>query len=384
MPYAKPIAAINFGLTLSVAGCAAFMPPQHLARAPSGPTAAEENPGTAGRDSLDLLARVHLRLHSTTSMREGASTSNNLIVASLDRFAAGYQRLGQGAPTVREAFGAQVPLGPAIPALRSVELSGHAYSAPRDEQREMIIAFRPSTRIELLGRWFDLPRGQGTAFMSHFRKNADLNATDNIGVGAFIASTLARSYGAYGWTRIAPMHGLFLGAGYYPSDTRYVVGLPRVGGLAVRYFGLQATNGVHLEEVLFSTKATNLKAIDFYSALIPIKGSDALITNGGVFAYQVPPMSARGGGFTGGVAHRKIPGVGDLLEAEGVSYIGRFFIGARFSGKWDRLKGATYGLPIGYQFRGGDGLTRNFLRIVPAYDDANEAALVSLLLEWRR
>lgn len=329
-------------------------------------------------------SKLRIRLHSAHVFTEETYATDNLVVASLDRLAAGYQRLGQGmSGGVREVFGLQFPLSSIAPAARHWDVSGHAYRAPSGDQRELVLAYRPSGKVELLGRWFDLPRGEGGAMMAHFRRNASLLAPDNMGAGGFVASGSGRRYGVYGWTRVQRWNGFFIGAGRYLDDSRYVVGLPNAGGLAVRYLGLRTPSGFAVNEVLFSDAAANLTPIDFYSPLVPIKGTDALITTGGVFGYQIPPISSRGRGIIFGLAHRKIPFRGDFLDAEAVVYRGRAFTGIRYSGRWNEVDTATIGVPIGYQFREGDGLTRNFFRVVPSYDRAQQTATVVALLEWR-
>jgi hypothetical protein len=331
------------------------------------------------------IDRLRVRFHGALTLVDEEYQSDNLAVLSLDRFAAGYQRLGQGtAAGVREAFGVQVPLGPMVARARPLEVSAQLYRSRTVDEHEAALAFRPKGNVEVVGKYFDLARGEGAALIGHVRRNANFDALQNLGVGGFVISDGPRKAGAYVWARIASWKGLFVGAGRHPLDTRYVVGVPNLGGPAIRYFALRATSGAQINEVLFASRATNMKPVDFYSTLIPIKGFDALITAGGVFAYQIPPISARGSGFNAVVAHRKVPFAGDFVDIEGVSYVGRAFVGFRYSGPSSDADRAIIGVPVGYQFNGGDWLTRNFLRVMPSYDRARDAAGVTVLFEWTR
>jgi hypothetical protein len=58
------------------------------------------------------------------------------------------------------------------------------------------------------------------------------------------------------------------------------------------------------------------------------------------------------------------------------------FGGLRLTRPGTGWRNATIGVPVGYQFHGGDGRTRQFIRIVPSYDRARDSLFIAALFEW--
>lgn len=82
--------------------------------------------------------------------------------------------------------------------------------------------------------------------------------------------------------------------------------------------------------------------------------------------------------------HTKVPQEKDFLKAEVVGYpADDFFIGVSYAAGFDHFGEGAVGIPLGYQFEGGDGLTRNFLRVEPFYNVHTNDIGVGLIFEMK-
>jgi hypothetical protein len=343
--------------------------------------AACASPSGALPGTFSQAAEAILRIHHAGEV-DAKFSSRNLAVGEYGEWGAGYERLDDG---LAHAFGARAPLA-------SLGVDATVYALDFEDQEtderdsEFIGRVKPLDEHEwdIVARGFARPVADGFAIATNYRRASDLEARANTGGGvAFARTGNDRNIGAYAWARIHALAGTFIGAGTYMQDDRVVVGFPNTDGFSVRFFRIDAADGFEQNELLFSTNAKHLKPIDFYSAL---RGSDVDPTKSfarnHVFRYIPPPVSARGQGLTGGVAVTRLPSGEDLFRGEAVIYSGRFFAGGSYAAPVDAKNQGTVGAPLGYQFAGGDGLTRQFVRVEPTFDRVTDQAGVRLAVEF--
>jgi len=310
------------------------------------------------------------RIYSTNEVANGGTVSNNLGRLSYNGFDVGYERYDDGDG---QAFGAKTPVGQLLKSKRTADLYFLRFedSENAQEQNELIVRVKPlSYEFDIVARGIDFADKDGFALAVNCRQQADFDAKDNIGGGAAFAKLGdSEDIGAYVWGRFEGLKGMFAGAGTYLNDKRFVIGMPNKEGPSWRYLRIDRDNGSQLNEFLFSTEGVNLNGIDFWATVHTNEFDHTVaFTRGSVFRYVVPPISARGRGWTGGIIHTETPEGKDTLSTDVVRYVGQIFIGGRYVADFGKFGDGKIGIPVGYQFNGGDGLTRNFIRAVPTYN----------------
>jgi len=324
-------------------------------------------------DLGSILKKFDLRLYSDNSIafESGERSSSNLAVLEYDRFKIGFERLDDAE---RMNYGFVLPIDKFfgidgefnVHGLRSEDEDGNA-------EHEFIGEVKPFRDLELdfVGRYLDLRDDEGFSLAVNYRQPGIFDEKSRFGAGIeFVSLNDDNQVGGYAWGKIPELNDLFIGAGMYSTENRFVIGMPNKGGLAWRYFRIDADDGFELNEFLFSTEGVNLSSIDFLSAM---RGRADNITNsfipGHVFRYVVPPPSARGRGWTGRVLHTRTPDGDDFLDSELVRYLDdKFFIGGGYRGQIEDYGTGQVTIPMGVRLGEDDGLTRNFLRLTPFYD----------------
>jgi hypothetical protein len=309
------------------------------------------------------------RLYSDTSAGlTGGATSNNLALIEYDGFALGAERTDDAKS---KSFGVILPLRKVFH--MPVNLYLTRTRTVGGAEHELTVQARPSKNqdIDLVARVLDLQGRSGLALSFSYREPGIFDEKSRMGAGVeFVRLGTERSPGGYAWVKPAVLKNHYLGASVSLEDSRIVIGKPMKEGFAWRYFRLDEKSGFQLDEFLFSTKGVNLSTIDFESAL---RGPGNNLTSsylpGYVFRYVLPPVSARGRGFTAGLLHTKTPDGVDTLNAEAVQYIGnRFFVGGGYNARTDAFGRGSVLFPIGVRYGRDDGMTRNYFRIAPTHD----------------
>lgn len=346
----------------------------------------EEGAGPARSRLRQAVDDVTLRYFTEADFLEDSDDVwNNLLRLHYKGFALGFERDDEN----RKEYGAIIPVGTLLGELtdRPLRLDvayNHSDLGSEDED-EVIVYWKASDSLEVTGvwevlaRWFNTPHGSANWAMSmDWRRQANVFDHEIVNYGFGIQGAtggIDNETSAYAWAMLpqAPLGGFFLGGGRFHRDWRLMAGRPNKEGFAWRYFRIDSDNGFVLNEFIFSTDAMNIGVNDYYFTLNNNKIVDSFTTGGGTFAYTglaVPPINARGRGITGEISHRRIPFIKrDFLNAELDVYFGNVFVGARYNGGINgNYDDGTVALPVGYQFSGGDALTRNFLRVEPFYN----------------
>ncbi|MBI4176104.1 MAG: hypothetical protein HY518_02790 [Candidatus Aenigmarchaeota archaeon] len=322
------------------------------------------------------------RLYSTHSWTEGGNVaSGTLGVLKYGKLKFGYEKLDDG----REFYGVKAPFWNDNADISLLQADA-ADGGNVEREYEVIGKVKPLAdhELEIAARGFNLLERNGYGIAASYREKKDFSSPDNRAAGiSFAKEGDVEKVGGYAWNRFGGLGGLFVGAATYARDNRFVVAMPGNGDRpAWACLHIDASSGFQLNQVLFSTDGVNITAVDTHEMLKANEAdpTDSFTTGGGVFRYIVPPISARGRGFTAGVVHTRI-NEEDSIRAETVGYRGMFFIGGSYEGKG--YSNARIGVPLGFQLAGGDGKTRNFLRAMPYYDNASNNFGVQIIIEAR-
>lgn len=340
-------------------------------------------------DFTKFFDNVNFRFYSDNTIdSSGKKSSDNLGVLEYNDFGFGFERLDDA---TQLNYGIRVPIGDILGFDRKLKLYGLMNENKNGEsQHEFIGQVYPIKDIDLdvVGRFIDLQREDGFSVAINYRQPGIFQEKSNFGAGiGFTDLDEDRTgVGGYAWMKIPQLHNLFIGAGFHPDKNSFVVGMPNnSGNLAWRYFRIDGNHGFQLNEFLFSTEGVNLKSIDFQSVL----RGDADDAERGftphVFRYVVPPTSARGRGWTGGVLHIGTPDGKNFLDSELIRYFGdRFFVGGGYRGELSDYGEGQIIAPFGFRVsKEDDGLTRNFIRFTPYYDLKNNSLGLGITLEFK-
>ena len=335
---------------------------------------------------IGCLEKIGLRIFSTNEIFDGETASDNLVRLDYNGLGLAYERLNdrQG-----QSFGTKIPFGKFLGLRKDADLYILRFEDIENDEEEHEVIVRIDVledhKLDIVARGIDLTDSDGFAIASNYRQNPDIEARDNLG-GGITYTELGddNDVGVYAWLRSGRFWGLFIGAGSYIDSNRFVIGMPEKGDFTWRYFRIDKDNGFQLSEFLFSTEGTCLNSIDAWETLHANEAdhTDAL-SRGGVYRYIPPPISGRGMGWTGGIIHTETPDGKDFLKTEIVRYIGKFFVGIKYDADLDDYGEGRAGIPTGYKFEGGDGLTRNFIRLEPFYDREKNDWGLDVIFEYK-
>lgn len=346
---------------------------------------AQKNP----REKLErrFLKKAGLRIFSTSEVFDGETVSDNLVRMDYEGVGFAYERLddGQG-----RSFGAKFPVGKFLGLRKAADLYLLRFEDIENdrEENEVVARIEPfqDHELDIVVRGIDLQDSDGFALATNYRQNPNFDAKNNLGGGiAFIELGDENNLGAYVWGRFGQFKGLFLGAGTYLNSKNFVIGVPNKGGFTWRYFRIDKDNGYQRNEFLFSTEGVNLNGIDSWATIHTneFDHNKSISGNRGVYRYIDPPISARGEGWTGGVIHTETVDGKDFLKTELVKYIDKVFVGLQYDADLDSYGDGRAGIPLGYQLKGGDGLTRNFVRAMPFYDIGTNDWGIRIVVEYK-
>ncbi len=340
---------------------------------------AKGNPATVKRKNNDELT---LRLWSNTAYTDKQLGDNTFVTNNLARieyggFRFGYRRIDNSAvDDAKEAFGVWVPVEKIVGTDMPITLVYNRSELGPEPQNEVLFRVKPDEHFDAIARWSDFevnsPKSGKDGFSAGvLYRTKEVKEPDSMGASVYAASDVDHM-GASVWARIKELDGLFVGVNRSLLDTRYIVGQPSDGGTAWRLMRTETDTGAETNQFLLTTASQCLKPIDYFNPLHPNQKENSFTAGGGVFVYQVPPVSALGNDFNLGVTHRKTPDGKHSLEAEVDKYVtDRFFIGAHYTAQFDDLGRGTIGVPFGFSIAGGDGGTRNFVRFEPFYNLGN-------------
>jgi len=320
-----------------------------------------------------------IRYHNTTELVKGETESRDRLSVEQDGVAVGYQKLNDDG----KEFGVKVPINNLAGSGNNADIRFHHFDG---EENEVILRVGSDNNWEVVARGFDLYDRDGFGVSANYRQNRDFEARNNLGAAvSFVSIGDERDVGGYVWGRFEELGGLFTGAGTYLNDSRLTLGMPNKGSPAWRFFRVDGNSGFERNELLVSTEGANLNGIDARATLHAneMQAVDTFTGNKGPFSYWTPSISGRGRGVTGGVVHTRSPNGYDFVKGETVKYFDDVFAGLSYSGETENLGDGRIGIPLGYQFSGGDGLTRNFFRVEPfvGLGDSDSGLLVNF--EWK-
>lgn len=322
----------------------------------------------------------NLRLWSNTAYTSSPTIDNTLVTNNLARveyegFRFGYRRIDNSqVDDAKEAFGLWLPIEKILGTEMPITLIYNRSELGPEPQNEFLLRVKPDEHWDAIARWSDFEVDDPASGKDGFSagllyRTKDPKEPDSMGASLYAATDVDHTLGASAWARIKELDGLFVGVNRSLVDTRYIIGQPSDGGFAWRYMRTEADTGAETDQVLLTTASACLKPIDFFNPLHPNQKENSFTTGGGVFPYQVPPVSAIGTDFNLGITHRKTPEGTHSLEGELDKYLSSsFFLGVHYKALLDDLGRGTIGVPFGFKIAGGDGGTRNFIRFEPFYN----------------
>jgi len=375
-----------------------------VAMAPGAPAG-----GSGDGDDPDFWEKFKARLQLNAGRlgnvedNDYQGSGNAGIIGEWDGFGFGYDALGitdNGFDDRKgEAFGLRVPLDKLSP------LDGELYvnsfrdrtGNEIDQEYELIGVVRPfeNKSIQMFARLIDL-ENDGAAVCASYIKDPKFSSTDNYGIA--VTATRWRDNPEYGnkgdiggnaWTLIPG--GFFAGIGKYSSNSGVVVSMPGTDRFAFRFGAFDCEDGANSQELIVATNGKVLSCADSCGFLSGEAGPTNTFTrDGGMFRFRPPAYMHRGGPsdnveFSGGA--KLIEDKNGVHSAHGEAGIypglGGFNFGLSYKDPdLDKGSNCSIGLPIGYQFKGGDCFTRNYLRVEPRYNTATNSMELWLRIEY--
>jgi hypothetical protein len=375
------LAALGLGLSLASPSTAAA--DQGIDPAPPDPVAQAQP-----QSQPPPPKRPTVRIHITDEMNgDNGFGMANLLRAEYEDFGIGFKFVKSGR-NHQATYGVRVPAGKPLNFDLDIDVLGRYRLDSMDERsnaNEIIASFSPlkERRLNFIGRYID-DEGDGFSVAANGMLNP-VDSENNIGGGiGFTDLGCDEGIGGYLWGKSEKLGGLMFGVGKYYNEKRFLIGMPNRGRFTWRCIGIDNDSGLEKVECILSSEGVNLNEIDFWSILHTNEFDHCTsLLGGGVFQYQMPPMSARGRGVTGGITYLNTPTGEDSLGVEVVNYFGNFFAGVGYSGLLDDYGKGKISIPLGWQFDGGDGLTRNFIRAEPFYKIKDADGGLRLVLEYR-